>query len=154
MAVALSWWLVVIGADYVQRHRFDAMAALAGVSPALLFSAILWAAEFTDREADAAAGKRTAVVRLGPARAAWLHLALVLGAYAWVASWWWWQWLPTSAWWALGSLPLSLVAAAVLLRHAPPGSAALRLATALNLAAAVLHGLLLTGAFLAVVSLR
>jgi 1,4-dihydroxy-2-naphthoate octaprenyltransferase len=153
-AVALAWWLVVIGADYVQRHRFDAIAALGGVSPALLIAAVLWVAEFPDRQADAAAGKRTAVVRLGPVRAAWLHLALVLAAYAWVASWWWWQWLPTSAWWALGSLPLNLVAAAVLLRPARNGGAALRLAIVLTLAAAVVHSLLLTGAFLAVVSLR
>lgn len=59
--------------------------------------------------------------------------------------------------WIRAARPGLLVAtlvAAVRLRHASTGDAASRLAIVLTLAAAVAHGLRLTGAFLAVVSLR
>lgn len=152
-AVALGWWLVVVGADLVQRHAFSAMAAVSGVSMALLVLGILWVAEVPDAAADAAVGKRTLVVRWGAGAAAWAYLALVLAAHGWVAGWWWVDWLPTSAWWALGSLPLSLLSALGLLRHAR-APARLRPAMATAVVAACVHGLLLTAAFLAVVRLR
>ena len=152
-AVALGWWLVVVGADHVQRHAFSAMAAVSGVSLALLVLAILWVADVPDAAADAAVGTRTLVVRWGAGAAAWAYLGLVLAAHGWVALWWWVDWLPTAAWWALGSLPVSLLSALVLLRHART-PARLRPAVAAAIAAACVHGLLLTAAFLAVVRLR
>jgi 1,4-dihydroxy-2-naphthoate octaprenyltransferase len=153
LAVAAGWWLIVIGADYVQRHAFSAIAAVAGVPLALLVAAILWAAEFPDAKADAASGKHTLVVRLGPQPAAAVYAALVLVAHAWVLVGWWADWLPFTAWWALGAAPLSLVAAGLLARHASQVSR-LRPAIALSIAAAVLHGALLTAAFVAVARLR
>lgn len=153
LAVAAGWWLVVVGADYVQRRHVDTAPALAGVSPALLIAAMLWIAEFPDARSDAQVGKRTLVVRLGPTAAAVAYLLLVVAAHAWVAFWWGALWLPTTAWWALGSAPLSLLAAVLLWhhRHAP---ARLRPAIVLTLGAAVLHGVLLTAAFLHIASLR
>ncbi|MFM2059147.1 MAG: hypothetical protein RLY71_3532 [Pseudomonadota bacterium] len=153
LAVALGWWLVVLGADYVQRRSFSALGAIVGVSIALLIAGVLWIAEFPDAASDAQVGKRTLVVRLGPVAAAWGYLALVLAAHGWVA--WWWQalWLPSTAWWALGSAPLSLAAAAWLIRHARSPQR-LKGAIVLTLAAAVLHGVLLTSAFVAIARLR
>ena len=153
VAVAAGWWLVVVGADYVQRRHFDSAPMLAGVSLALLIAAMLWIAEFPDARSDAQAGKHTLVVRLGPTAAALGYLGLVVAAHGWVAYWWQAVWLPTTAWWALGSAPLSLAAAGLLWhhRHTPQR---LRAAIVLTLAAAVLHGALLTLAYLQIASLR
>lgn len=153
IAVAAAWWLVVVGADYVQRQRLHDMAAIAGVGYALLVAAVLLVNQFPDRKADATVGKRTLVVRLGPEAAALLYAALVALAHGWVAAWWWLQWLPTRAGWALLSAPLSLAAAWQLARHAREPRR-LRPAIVLTLAAALLHGLLLTAAFIAVLVLR
>lgn len=153
LAVAASWWLVVVGADLVQRHHFDAIPAVTGVSLALLIAAVLWIAEFPDARSDAAVGKRTLVVRLGAVPAAWGYLALVVFAHAWVAVWWWLQWLPSTAWWALGSAPLSLAAAGWLLVHARAPQR-LRPAIVLTLAAVLVHGALMISSLVAVVSLR
>lgn len=153
VAVAAGWWLVVVGADYVQRRHFDSAPMLAGVSLALLIAAVLWIAEFPDARSDAQAGKHTLVVRLGATVAALGYLGLVVAAHGWVAYWWHAVWLPTTAWWALGSAPLSLAAAGLLWRHRHTPQR-LRPAIVLTLAAAVLHGVLLTLAYLQVVSLR
>lgn len=153
LAVALGWWLVVLGADYVQRHAFSEMPMIGGVGTALLIAAVLWIAEFPDAESDAQVGKCTLVVRLGPVAAAWGYALLVLAAHLWI--WWWWQaqWLPQTAWWSLGSAPFSLAAAVLLLRHAREPQK-LRGAIVLTLAAAVLHGVLMTAALLTVVAMR
>ena len=153
LAVAAAWWLVVLGADYVQRQRLHDMAALAGVSYALLVAAILLVNEFPDRRADAAVGKRTLVVRLGAAPAVLLHAALMTLAHAWVLVWWWAGWLPTQAWWALGSAPLAAWASWRLARDATLPQR-LRPAIVATLATALLHGALLTAAFVAVLRLR
>lgn len=152
-AVALGWWLVVVGADYVQRHGFHVLTAVAAVPLALLVLAILWAAEFPDAAADAAVGKRTWVVRWGPVASAWACLALVLAAHAWVWVWWWVEWLPSPAWWALGAAPVSLASATGLIRHARE-PARLRPVIAGAIAAAVLHAGLMSAAFVVVARLR
>ena len=63
------------------------------------------------------------------------------------------DWLPSTAWWAFGSAPLSLAAALALWRRRRQG-ARLRPAMMLTIAAAALHGALLTSAFVAIARLR
>lgn len=69
-AIALGWALVVAGSDYVQRGAFAAAPACAGLAYGLMVADLLYINQFPDAVADAAAGKRTVVVRLGRARAA------------------------------------------------------------------------------------
>ncbi len=142
LAVAAAWWGVVLGADYVQRHRFSVAAASLGFSLALLVACILLINGVPDARADARVGKRTLAVRLGPHGTALLYAGLALLAHGWLALSVGWQVVPGVALWGLLSLPLSLAAAVLLWRHAAT-PARLRPAIALTIAAANLHGLAL-----------
>ncbi|NJD26257.1 MAG: prenyltransferase [Betaproteobacteria bacterium] len=147
-AIIAAWLLVAIGADFVQRGAFAWTPVLAGLPFALLVANILYINQFPDRVADAHAGKRTAVVRLGARRARWGYLAIVLIAYAWLAAVVFSGALP--AWTATGlaTLPISLGAARGLLANAErPGllGAAIRQ----TILAANLHGLIMAAALVA-----
>ncbi len=138
--VALVWFLVVVGADYVQRQRFFLIPASAAAGWALMVAALLLINGFPDAQADARVGKRTLVVRLGATPAAALYTGLVLGAHAWLALSVWLLIPPQPALWGLVSLPLSLAATFWLWhhRHRPQR---LKPALALTVAATLLHGL-------------
>lgn len=71
---------------YVQAPdlRGVSVLGLAIVPVALLQIAMLLAIEFPDATSDAATGKRTLVVRLGAARAAWLYVAVTVAAFVWL----------------------------------------------------------------------
>ncbi|GAB1385442.1 hypothetical protein MASR1M59_05900 [Melaminivora sp.] len=142
LAVGLAWWLVVLGADYVQRRQGSASTALAALGLALLVANVLLVNGLPDARADALVGKRTLAVRLGPRAAAWLYLALALLAHGGLLALWWRGWLPVSAWAGLASLPLALAAALQVLRHAGQPQA-LRPAIGLSIAAAIGHALAL-----------
>ncbi|RPH60430.1 MAG: prenyltransferase, partial [Burkholderiales bacterium] len=121
----------------------------AGVPIALLVAAILHAAGFPDRTADAAAGKDTIVVRLGPRRAAWAYLALVAAAYLWLIAATLAGAIPSSALAGLLAAPLSLFAARQLILHAGRSPTQQLLpAIKATIAAAHLHGLLVAAALL------
>lgn len=83
LAVTTGWLLIVIGTDFVQRHGPAAAPVTAGLGYALLVANLLYINQFPDAKADAQAGKRTLVVRLGPARARWGYCALAALAYLW-----------------------------------------------------------------------
>jgi len=83
-AIAGGWLLIVIGADYVQRGAFAAQPLIAGLPFALLVVAILFLNQFPDANADASAGKRTLVVRLGVEKACWGLPGLCVLAYLWL----------------------------------------------------------------------
>lgn len=140
LTVALTWGLVVVGADYVQRGEFFATTMAIAVSFAVLVGNILVINGFPDAHADAQVGKRTLVVRAGPVIAAWLYLALVLLAHAWLVTGGCLLIHPDLTWWGLVSLPLSLLAFVFLLKNTHQ-SARLKPAIVLTIAAAVLHGL-------------
>lgn len=139
-AVAMAWFLVVVGADYVQRRHFFLIPASAATGFAFMVAALLLINGFPDAEADARVGKRTLVVQLGPTLAALLYTVLVLGAHAWLALSVWLLIPPAPALWGLVSLPLSLAAVAVLWRKREQPQH-LRPALALTVAATLLHGL-------------
>jgi 1,4-dihydroxy-2-naphthoate octaprenyltransferase len=65
-AVAICYGpLICVGTYLVQRGKIDIAPLLASIPLGLLIANFLWIAEFPDAKADAAAGKRTLVVRFG-----------------------------------------------------------------------------------------
>lgn len=153
LAIVAGWLLVCIGTDFVQRGAFVALPLLAGLPFALHVANILYINQFPDLKADASAGKRTVVVRLGAATAKWGYPLIALLAHGWLLAMVMAGYLPTLALIATLTLPLSLYATASLLRDA---SRPARLVPAIKqtILAANLHGLLLVGALLATASGR
>jgi 1,4-dihydroxy-2-naphthoate octaprenyltransferase len=139
VAVALAWGLVVVGADYVQRGQFFVIPAAVAVSFALLVGNILVINGVPDAQADAQVGKRTLVVRLGARGAAWVYLAVLVLAHAWLVAGAWLFIHPEPALWGLVSLPLSLWAFVLLYTRAVQ-PARLVPAIVLTIVAAVVHG--------------
>ena len=83
LAVAITYGPIIAAGTYlVQRHTIDLPVVLASLPFALAAGAFLWINEFPDARADAEAGKRTLVVRLGRVRASRVFLAIILVAYA------------------------------------------------------------------------
>ncbi len=81
VSIALAFGLLIVaGSDYVQRGSFDPFPWLVAVPYGLLTSSLLFINQFPDRLADEAVGKRHLVARLGPQRARWLYLLLVIAA--------------------------------------------------------------------------
>lgn len=146
LAVACAWWLVIVGADYVQRRHFFFMPWVVGFSYALLVANILLINGVPDAPSDARVGKRTLVVQLGATTAAWLYLWLVVLAHGGLVLSVWADVSPRITLWALVSLPLSLWAAWGLHRQvkAAQPMEALRPAVVASVAATAVHGLALT----------
>ena len=141
-AIIAGWLLVVLGTDFVQRGEFSWLPLVAGLPFALLVAAILYINQFPDCTADAMAGKRTLVVRLGPDGARWGYVFLCTVAYLWLALAVTMGALPP---WAMAGLlpaPLSFIAGRALLANA---CQPLRLVAAIKMtaAAANLNGLLI-----------
>lgn len=146
MTVALVWFLVVVGADYVQRRHFFPIPAWVALGFAILVAALLLINGFPDAKADAQVGKRTLVVRLGPVKASALYTVLVLAAHLWLVAGVWLLVPPSQALWGLVSWPFSLAAAAWLAKHRHQPER-LKPALGLSVAAVLLHGLGLAGGF-------
>jgi 1,4-dihydroxy-2-naphthoate octaprenyltransferase len=145
LAIAAGWLLVVVGTDYVQRGAFSVVPVAAGLSYALLVANLLFINEFPDHDGDAAAGKRTLVVRLGPQTAKWAYLLVAILAYGWLVAMVASERLPQKAAAAAMTLVLSFSAARELLHHAsqPPELAG---AIKRTILATNLHGLMLAAA--------
>jgi 1,4-dihydroxy-2-naphthoate polyprenyltransferase len=151
LAIVAGWLLVCVGTDFVQRGGFVALPLFAGLPFALHVANILYINQFPDRKADASAGKRTVVVRLGAATAKWGYPLLALLAHFWLVATVMLGHLPVLALIATLTLPLSLLASLSLLRDASRPD---RLVPAIKqtILAANLHGLLLVAALLATAS--
>lgn len=141
--VTAGFLLIALGADYVQRHAFDAAPLAAALCYALLVTNILYINQFPDRKADEAAGKRHWVVRLGAERARWGYAVMALIAYGVLAAFAASGALPLPALAGLLAAPLSLRAAVVLLDNASRPQA-LAPAIRLTIAAACLNGALVS----------
>lgn len=140
LTVAGVWWLMVIGADYVQRGQFFPIPASVALSYAMLVANILLVNGLPDVASDAQVGKRTLAVRLGPRLSALLYLLLALLAHGWLALSAWLLVPPMQALWGLLSLPLSLGAAGLIWQRGTRPET-LRPAIVLTIAATVVHGL-------------
>ena len=143
--ITFAWLLVVVGTDFVQRHAFSFAPAAAGLGFALLVASVLYINQFPDIEADARAGKRTLVVRLGAPAARWGYLLLVALAYGWVGVLAAAGYLPKLA--LLALVPAAANVAAM--RNLWPNAARpaeLAPAIKLTILAASLHGLILAAA--------
>lgn len=143
LAIAGAWWLVVVGADYVQRGHWFIIPAFVAASYALLVANILLVNGLPDAQADAQVGKRTLATRLTGRQVAAVYTVLVLLAHGGLA-WGVWALIPPySALWGLVSLPLGLVAAGLLWQRANTPQK-LRPVAVLSIACACVHGLALS----------
>lgn len=140
VTVALAWFLVVIGADYVQRRQFFVIPASAAAGLALMVAALLVINGVPDAQADASVGKRTLVVTLGKPGAVAVYGGLVLLAHGWLVASVWLLIPPQTALWGLVSLPFSLAAWAILMQRANEPQR-LKPALALTVIATLSHGL-------------
>lgn len=144
LCVALGFILITVGTDYVQRHGFSWLPLAASLPFALLVTNLLYINQFPDCKADGAAGKRTVIVRLGPARAAKGYLLLGALAYGWLAAAVAAGWLPLVALAAALPALFTLKAGRRLLRHAHEPKELLP-AIQMTILAAISHGTLLAG---------
>jgi len=85
-AVGLGYGLITAGAYYVQTATFSAGSVAASLPLAFLVAAIVTINEFQDAPGDAAAGKRTLVVRLGRKRAVRFYSLLMIGGFVSIAA--------------------------------------------------------------------
>jgi 1,4-dihydroxy-2-naphthoate octaprenyltransferase len=140
--ITAGWLLVVVGSDFVQRRVFAFAPVAAGLGFALLVANVLYINQFPDVRADAQAGKRTMVVRLGIANARWGYALIALLCYGWIAAMVAAGHLPPLALISLLPAAASYSALRTLWRHAGQ-PAELAPAIKLTILAASLHGLLL-----------
>ncbi len=118
VAVAVAYGPVIAAGTYlVQRGDIGADVVLASIPLGLAIGAFLWINEFPDARADALAGKRTLVVRLGRPAAARVFGAIVGVTYVCVVALPF-AGLPLTVWLGVLGLPLAYNAARIL-RAAP-----------------------------------
>jgi 1,4-dihydroxy-2-naphthoate octaprenyltransferase len=143
--IAAAWTLVVVGADFVERGQFSFLPFAAGSGFALLVANLLYINQFPDIRADALAGKRTMVVRLGAAKARWGYAAIGALAYLWPLTMIFARRLPAAALVSLLAALATLKAARVLWGAADQPKA-LAPALAMTIVAANVHGILMAAA--------
>ncbi len=143
LCVAMGFgWLIPLGASYVQSGFYPLITLLVATPFALLSAVLLYINQFPDYKADEQVGKDHWVVRLGPHKARWGYLLIILMAYGLLALMLASGLLP--GWCGLGflPLPLSLFAAVGVIRFAEQ-PAQLLPAIKCTIAAALSHGLLM-----------
>jgi 1,4-dihydroxy-2-naphthoate polyprenyltransferase len=144
IAITCAWVLVVVGTDFVQRHALSFTPLAAGLGFALLVANVLYINQFPDMKADAIAGKRTVVVRLGASAARYGYGVLAAGCGIWVVAMVIEGALPKWALLSLLPLGVSVGALRILWANAarPSGLAP---AIKMTILAAVAHGAVLVG---------
>ncbi len=143
-----AWTLVVIGADFVQRGDFAATPLYAGLGLSLLAASILLINQVPDMAADAACGKRTLSVLLGPRVACRVYAGLLALAYLWLLASVMLERLPLAALSACGALPLGLLGWRVFAKHVADGQTRLLPALQASVGHALSYGVLLSAGLL------
>ncbi len=147
--------LVVLGAYYVQAQELSWQAVVAALPVGILIAAVLYVNEFSDHDADKAAGKAHLVVRLGPRKAVKGVYFLFLAAYVAVAVGCSSGAVPWPALSVLLTAPLAWwVARSTSANWASRSGQKMTPAMAGTIATHLLVGLLLTGSYLAAGALR
>jgi 1,4-dihydroxy-2-naphthoate polyprenyltransferase len=82
ICIVLSFALVVVGADFVQRESFSLTPLWAGLGYALMTTNVLYINQFPDRSADIVAAKLHWVARLPVRQARWGYVLIALLAAA------------------------------------------------------------------------
>jgi 1,4-dihydroxy-2-naphthoate octaprenyltransferase len=142
--------LVVLGAYYVQAQTLSWSALVAALPVGVLIAAILYVNQFSDYDADKAAGKRHLVVRLGPERAARGFYWLLAAAYVPIAAGCAFGLIPWLGLAALVTVPLAWRAASIAASHCSTRTGE-EMAPAMSgtIATHLVTGLLLSGSYLA-----
>jgi len=139
--------LTMAGSYFVQTRSVSVESIVTSLPLAILIAAVVFINEFQDMDADARAGKRTLVVRMGLSKASFAYGFIMLSAFlpviAGVAA----GLMPRTTLLALGALPFALKAIAVARKHyASPKE--LTPANALTIVCHTLTGVLLTVGYL------
>jgi 1,4-dihydroxy-2-naphthoate octaprenyltransferase len=109
IAVAVGFGpIMVLGAYYVQAHRFSGEALYVSVPVAILISLVLYVNEIPDRAGDGAAGKRTLPVRLSKDNVIAGYVGAVVLAYLLIAVGVFSDVLPGPTLIALATIPLAV----------------------------------------------
>jgi 1,4-dihydroxy-2-naphthoate octaprenyltransferase len=141
--------LVVLGAYYVQTRTIGYEVLFASIPIGLLVAAILYINQFSDYEADKAAGKNHLIVILGPERAIAGYYALLATAYSFVIFGCVFRILPWAAMAALVAVPVAAWAAkAARENHKSLSGKKMTPAMAGTIATHLITGLALSGGFL------
>ncbi|MEJ2344548.1 MAG: prenyltransferase [Gammaproteobacteria bacterium] len=122
LAVAVGFGVLpVSGAAWLQNTDVSATVLLVSIPISLWVAAILLANEVPDAQADAAAGKRTLVVRMGESGSAGLYLGL--HALALAVQWLIWRHFDFAPWglWVPALLLATAVVAAAFMRRGEAG---------------------------------
>ena len=141
--ITLAWLCVVLGSAYVQSRMLNTTALYAGLTYAPLVANVLFVNQIPDRIADAAAGKKTLIVRCDASISPWGSLTLyTLAMIALLLG------MMTGALPSIASLALiALIPAAIALRalfRNPTDSQQLRIAIPATIITALLFGTLLS----------
>jgi 1,4-dihydroxy-2-naphthoate octaprenyltransferase len=139
--------LITAGSHFVQTGSVSWECIVASLPLAILIAAVVFINEFQDMNADALAGKRTLVVRMGLRRASNIYSATMLSAFAPAVIGAATGLMPRTTFLALGALPFALKAIAVAReKHSSPKE--LAPANALTILTHILMGVLLTVGYL------
>ena len=135
--------LVTLGSYYVMSNSLSFQAFCMGIPQGFLIAAVIWINQFPDYEADKAAGKNNLVVRLGPSRARYLYLLIILFSYVSVVAL---AGVYTEIYLIMisfASLPLAARAIKILMRHYGSHQEIIP-AQAATIQVMTIHGLLVT----------
>lgn len=141
-AVGVAFAMPAVAAAWLQSGRFELDALLAAAVIGCWSAAILVCNEMPDLDPDAAAGKRTIVVRLGLKRAPSLYLALQAAASALQLALGWQADLPSWASVPPVLLMLAALAATPMMMHGRAEQlSAIRLSMGIHMAGGLMLGL-------------